>query len=154
MSEKFTVRHLDKNDIPTILVLASELHDEVEREWPECPAFNPELLEQQVFMGMHMKMLYAFGLFADDACVGCLVFIVYPCFGIGCTLGKESMWYVRPAFRTNGLALLKAFEVFAAEKGAEQLEIGHFPMLNGERMAALYSGMGYKLHQLRYLKKA
>lgn len=154
MAEELTVKQMGKDDIPVIVGLAEELHAEVEKEWPECPPFNPGLLEEQVFLCMHIRVLYAFGLFDGEDCVGCLVFTIYPCFGIGCMLGKEALWYVQPKYRSGGLALLKAFELFAAEKGAMQLEIGHFPMVNGDRMAKLYNDLGYKLHQLRYLKKA
>src|SRR3990167_5921272 len=152
MAKELTVKPLVIDDIPTIIELARELHAEVEKEWPECPPFNPALVEQQIFQCMYVNILFAFGLFASEKCVGMIVFTVYPCFGIGCVLGKEAMWYVQPEYRSNGLQLLTAFEKMAKEKGAAQLEIGHFPMVNGDRMAKLYAGLGYKLHQIRYLK--
>ena len=154
MATDLTIKRLQHADIGIIVGLAADLHAEVEREWPECPAFNPELVAEQVSQCMTIKMMHALGLFDGEQCQGVLVFTVYPCFGIGCTLGKEAMWYVRPQYRTAGLMMLKAFERLAVELGATQLEIGHFPMLNGERLCKLYACMGYKLHQLRYLKRS
>ena len=148
------VKELHTGDIPEIVRLAGMLHLEVEQVWPDCPPFNPELVATQIYQCMTLKMMFALGLVADERIVGTIVFMVYPCFGVGETLGNENLLYVEPEYRGAGLQLIGAFERLSAEKGAKFLEIGHFESLRGPKMGRLFSSLGYRLHQLRYLKGA
>lgn len=146
------VKELHTGDIPEVVRLAGMLHLEVEQVWPDCPPFNPELITTQLYGGISAGVMFALGLVVDERTVGTLVFTVFPCFEMGAVIGAEHFMYVEPEHRVSGLALIRAFEKMSAEKGAKFLDIGHFEALQGPKMCRLMSTLGYRLHQLRYLK--
>jgi GNAT superfamily N-acetyltransferase len=64
----------------------------------------------------------------------------------------ELFWYVLPDHRGHGIKLLRAFEAWAAERGADFICMIHLQKLQPEALGQLYLRLGYRLIESNYLK--
>lgn len=67
----------------------------------------------------------------------------------------EMFWFVLPEHRgtpTVAVGLLKSYERWARDGGCVRASMVHLHALQGDRLAALYERLGYKLMESAYLK--
>ena len=64
----------------------------------------------------------------------------------------EMFWYVLPEHRGHGIKLLRAFEAWAVERGADYVCMIHLQKLQPEALGQLYLRLGYRLIESNYLK--
>jgi len=94
-----------------------------------------------------------FSLRKDGELKGGLGAIKYPDANDGKCVVTEAFWYVLAEARGHGLALLKAFERWAVDVGAERIIMVHLSGLTPEPLKKLYLRMGYDECEVHYVKK-
>lgn len=79
----------------------------------------------------------------DGVAVGAIGGLLYEESYCGTLIATEFFWYVDPAHRGCGLALLQAFESWAAAAGAVEVRMVNLSHSMPERLEALYTRRGY-----------
>jgi len=88
---------------------------------------------------------------AEDAVVGLLGVALTPSLYSGERVVVETIWWVEPAARGPGLALLRAAERWAAEQGAVRIEMMAPVDGLGPRVGRLYQRRGYRAVETHYV---
>lgn len=85
-----------------------------------------------------------------DAPVAMLGLLVYPHHVSGVWTAGETVWWVEPEARGIGLRLLRAGERWAAEAGAEQMQMVAPVSDDRARLGAVYTRRGYRAIETTY----
>ena len=70
-----------------------------------------------------------------------------------CMVASEFFWYVKPEHRGGGIRLLKAFEKWAREQGADRIIMTHLADSMPEGLKKLYIRLGYEELETNYIKE-
>lgn len=81
--------------------------------------------------------------------------IVTQCPFTGDVVAIESFWFVREKFRKDslGVRLLKLFEEWAVEMGADRICLSCMNQVNPDRMGEFYVKRGYALLEHAYVRR-
>lgn len=92
-------------------------------------------------------------LMKDETVCGAIGFMVTKDPNDGALVANELFWFLQPAARGHGLALLDMFETRAKNRGCQRMLMVHLASLRSEAVAHLYQRRGYKLLESHYLKE-
>jgi GNAT superfamily N-acetyltransferase len=89
---------------------------------------------------------------ADGQIHGVIGGVVHPEIYGDRTIAEEFFWFVRPYSRGSGVALYRAFERWARERGADEIQMCHLTESMPAKVARFYSGAGFHAVEVRYAK--
>lgn len=90
---------------------------------------------------------------SDGKACGWIGGVVVPEHLTGESIGMETFWYALPEHRGLGaIKLLKRFEQWVKERGANRLWMVHLTKINPDKMACFYKRSGYDLLEHFYMK--
>jgi GNAT superfamily N-acetyltransferase len=69
------------------------------------------------------------------------------------TIADEFFWFARPEHRGAGVALYRAFEAWARERGASEIQMCHLIDSMPAKVARFYAGAGFRAVEVRYSKE-
>lgn len=112
------------------------------------PARFVGLWAQMISVGI--GVIYVLG---EERIEGALGGMVYPEPYSGDLVATEFFWFVRPGHRGGGMALYRAFESWARERGCSQLRMVHLADSMPEKLDRVYRRMGYEPAEVLYVKE-
>jgi RimJ/RimL family protein N-acetyltransferase len=140
---KMTIRPATLADVPRLVAMGRQ---QMAATYGETFADNPAQLEALATQLVTSSTSVVFVAEGDECLVGMIGLIRYAHHLTGaCTVG-EVMWWLDPAARGSGLALLKRAERWALETGATAIQM----MAPDARVGRLYERRGYRLVETTY----
>lgn len=140
-----TIREATTADVPRLVALG---RDQLAAVYGEAIADNPAQLEATATALVTGPLSTVFVAENGVGVVGMLGLVRYAHPLSGVPTAGEVMWWMDPAARGHGLALLKRAERWAGEMGAEQVQM-IAPTANG-RIGRLYERRGYRSLETSY----
>ncbi len=148
------IRELEIEELHVIEPLCRMMHAEImEKQFKDWKLpYRFDLLEDQLSRLMSMRMANVWCMFVSSIPAGFLqsMDLADPC--IGGFVTAESLWYVKPDYRSLGLVLLRPMLDHAQDIGSQFATLGHFPKVAGNHMGKLYEKLGFLHFQEQYIK--
>jgi len=137
-------RHMEAADIPVMIELGAEMHEE--------SAFSRLDYDKEKCFDLGIRYLsnpekyFSYCAYEGDELVGMFMGYLSPYYFGNDLLANDILWYVKKERRGSmmGLRLLKAFRVWAKERGASEVCIGVSTAVDVDRTHELLSRMGFK----------
>lgn len=145
------IRPATISDISDIARLGAIFHDQA--GWAEIP-YSVDDCERSLHAFMAMPSFIC--LVAEGAGIeGMVSGITSPVYFNHTHLsGEELFWWVSPqAPQMTGVRMLQALEKEAKAKGCKTWQMKSLARLNGERMDALYTRLGYRASERSFIKE-
>lgn len=143
------VTKVPKEDIPLIAEIGRSFHNEV----PSIiNTYNTDITIQSITALLDGGIGRLYGLVEDDKYVGVLLAIVAPDLFTGVLSAKELAWYVKPEHRRYGIKLLRRFEEDAVNEGVSSIFLCHLVDSMPDKVARLYTKLGYSKQDVIYRK--
>lgn len=142
------IRKATHDDVFDLLVLARGFS----REAPTMHKWNKDKTETMLKACIDNDLTTILVMESEDEVVGGIVGVVQPLFMSHTVVASELAWFVDPDHRGKGaLKLVKAFEGWAKEKGAEYITMADIRGISD--LSNMYKRMGYELTEAAYSKK-
>lgn len=144
------VRHATAEDIPALIALGRAMHAESPR-FSRLP-YSPERTANTInFLIAHGVVLIAE---RGGQAVGMMGGMVAPQPFLDSLHGVELAVYVSPEHRgRTGMRLIKSFEAWAFDRGADEISLGISTEVDAERTAQLYERLGYRRSGITTIKR-
>ena len=137
------------DDVFDILILAKEFS----KEAPQSHKWNKEKTEQFILSALQNTNMTIFVIDVDGEIEGALVGILSELYMSYTVQATELAWFVSKDYRGKpaSLKLIKAFEKWAKESGANQVGMGDIEGISS--LEKLYNRLGYERAETVYLKE-
>lgn len=147
----FNVRKATHDDIFQVLVLCYNFAKEAPTVYR---TFDKEKVEVTLNNLIDSDFSEIFVLEKDGVIIGMLACIITQLFFSTKKTSTELAWYVDKEHRggTKSLRLIKVYEAWAKEKGAEI--IGMTDLSELQELGSIYERLGYTLNESTYIKEA
>lgn len=143
------IRTATPDDVFDILILAKEFS----KEAPQSHKWNKEKTEQFILSALQNTNMTIFVIDVDGEIEGALVGILSELYMSYTVQATELAWFVSKDYRGKpaSLKLIKAFEKWAKESGANQVGMGDIEGISS--LEKLYNRLGYERAETVYLKE-
>lgn len=143
------IRTATPDDVFDILILAKEFS----KEAPQSHKWNKEKTEQFILSALQNTNMTIFVIDVDGEIEGALVGLLSELYMSYTVQATELAWFVSKDYRGKpaSLKLIKAFEKWAKESGANQVGMGDIEGISS--LEKLYNRLGYKRAETVYLKE-
>ena len=143
------IRTATPDDVFDILILAKEFS----KEAPQSHKWNKEKTEQFILSALQNTNMTIFVIDVDGEIEGALVGLLSELYMSYTVQATELAWFVSKDYRGKpaSLKLIKAFEKWAKESGANQVGMGDIEGISS--LEKLYSRLGYERAETVYLKE-
>lgn len=142
------IRKAKHDDIFDLLVLARGFS----REAPAMHKWDRDKTEAMLKTCIENELTTILVMEFEGEVVGGIVGVVQPLFMSNTVVASELAWFVDPNHRGKGaIKLVKAFEGWAKEKGAEYVTMADIRGIAD--LSKLYERLGYELTEAAYSKK-
>lgn len=143
------IRLATEEDIFDILVLAREFS----KEAPVTHKWDREKTETFIRSSIDSPLSTLFVLEDSGEIVGALVGLIHQMYMSQTTLATELGWFVSRDYRgrKGSLMLMKSFEKWAKDQGADYVVMGDISKINV--LEKLYTKFGYKRSETVYMKE-
>lgn len=94
----------------------------------------------------------SFLLIIDNKCQGILAGIQAPSFLNGKHIFQELIWYVNPAYRKYGVAMLRYAEEYLRSVGYDTMIMAVIEGSKTEKIKRFYERMGFELFESQYIR--
>lgn len=148
------IRPLTIEELPLCVTGAEEFHAEMQLHGTFQPA---SFIKNWTFLLEHCPAVI-FGLWEEASLVGGFGAMLHPDINTSLLAANEFFWYVRKDHRggTGALRLLKRYEAWAFEKGANVLRLVHLigpeETTQEAKLSELYGKMGYQPVEVAWQK--
>lgn len=144
-----------RNDIPDILPLGKAFYDLA--GWSEYAEWDELSVMSTLVRIVNDKIpgILIIGEI-DNSIVGITCCLLFPFYcNVNVILGQELFWYVKPEFRSSGIAnqIKQLLEDEAKARGATNFIMGSIPGLRDVVLARLYKRQGYEPCENTFIKK-
>ena len=148
-TQESKIRKATEDDVFDILILAKEFS----REAPKTHKWNKEKTEQFLLSSFHNTNMEIFVIDVGGEIEGALVGLLSELYMSHTVQATELAWFVSKDYRgkPSSLKLIKAFEKWAKENGANQIGMGDIDGIAS--LEKLYNRLGYKRAESVYLKE-
>jgi GNAT superfamily N-acetyltransferase len=137
-----------KEDIDVVLPLAKVFYEESLKVYGF--SFSEESLRQ--LAADHIATKSALVMERDGVVVGVIAGKFIKLALCDYTIFQETLWYVLPEYRGQGLRLFRECEKYCQSLGIKSIVMGNMANLNEEKMRKFYYSQGYKLMETQYVK--
>ena len=149
---KITIRKVEINDIPKIIVLIDEFYQESLKDYGL--SFSEDTLYETIlnFVNNHIALLAE----KDNEIIGCIGGVVMPSiFDKNQKIAQEAIWYMPKEERkgSSGIRLLHQFEQECLNRGAKFISMIHMSNLMSDELRKFYEKSNYRLLENHYLKE-
>ena len=143
------IRTATPDDVFDILILAKEFS----KEAPQSHKWNKEKTEQFILSALQNTNMTIFVIDVDGEIEGALVGLLSELYMSYTVQATELAWFVSKDYRGKpaSLKLIKAFEKWAKESGANQVGMGDIEGISS--LEKLYNRLGYERAETVYLKE-
>lgn len=143
------IRTATPDDVFDILILAKEFS----KEAPQSHKWNKEKTEQFILSALQNTNMKIFVIDVDGEIEGALVGLLSELYMSYTVQATELAWFVSKDYRGKpaSLKLIKAFEKWAKESGANQVGMGDIEGISS--LEKLYNRLGYERAETVYLKE-
>lgn len=142
-----TIRPAIRADVPRLVAMARA---QLAATYGDAVADNPGQLEATVTLLVTTPAGAVFVADLDGAVVGMIGLVIAPHHCSGLLTAGEVMWWLDPAARGGGRALLARAERWAAEAGARVIQMTAPAGDQGDRVGRLYTRRGYRAIETSY----
>ena len=144
-----TIREATEDDIFDILILAKEFS----KEAPSTHTWNKNKTEAFLNSTLLNDNMVLFVLEVDKEIVGSLLGFVIEVYMSHKVQATELAWFIAKEYRgkPSSIKLVKAFEKWAIDKGANQIGMGDIEGISN--LEHLYNRMGYTKAESVYIKE-
>lgn len=144
-----TIREATEDDIFDILILAKEFS----KEAPSTHTWNKNKTEAFLNSVLVNDTMVMFVLEVDGEIVGSILGLVIEVYMSHKVQATELAWFITKEYRgkPSSIRLVKAFEKWAIDKGANQIGMGDIEGISN--LEHLYTRMGYKKAESIYIKE-
>jgi GNAT superfamily N-acetyltransferase len=139
------IREATLKDLPAIDMLA--------RQFSEASRFVEYRQEPFLLTWANILVSGDGVIFLLDEGAGTLGAMKYPDPNTGELVAVEFFWFVDPAKRGKGIALLKRFEEWAKENKCHKVIMAHLIDSMPEKLGRFYSKCGYRAVEVHYIKE-
>ncbi len=118
--------------------------------------FKPEVFSAKVGHLIDSGIGVVIGTFGDDGVIhGAIGGIHYADIYNGDTVATEMFWFMLPSYRggMEAMRLLRAFELWAREKGCKRCGMVHLHRLQPAELSRLYERAGYSAIETAFTKE-
>ena len=143
------IRTATPDDVFDILILAKEFS----REAPKSHKWNKDKTEQFLLSAFQNTNMEIFVIEVGGEIEGALVGLLSELYMSHTVQATELAWFVSKDYRGKpaSLRLIKAFEKWAKERGANQIGMGDIQGISS--LEKLYNRLGYERAETVYLKE-
>lgn len=143
------IRTATPDDVFDILILAKEFS----KEAPQSHKWDKEKTEQFILSALQNTNMTIFVIDVDGEIEGALVGLLSELYMSYTVQATELAWFVSKDYRGKpaSLKLIKAFEKWAKESGANQVGMGDIEGISS--LEKLYNRLGYERAETVYLKE-
>ena len=143
------IRTATPDDVFDILILAKEFS----KEAPQSHKWNKEKTEQFILSALQNTNMTIFVIDVDGEIEGALVGLLSELYMSYTVQATELAWFVSKDYRGKpaSLKLIKAFEKWAKESGANHIGMGDIEGISS--LEKLYNRLGYERAETVYLKE-
>lgn len=143
------IRTATEDDVFDILILAKEFS----REAPKSHKWNKDKTEQFLLSSFLNPNMEIFVIDVDGEIEGALVGLLSELYMSHTVQATELAWFVSKDYRGKpaSIRLMKAFEKWAKESGANQVGMGDIEGISS--LENLYNRLGYERAETVYLKE-
>jgi GNAT superfamily N-acetyltransferase len=143
------IRTATEDDVFDILILAKEFS----REAPKSHKWNKDKTEQFLLSSFLNPNMEIFVIDVDGEIEGALVGLLSELYMSHTVQATELAWFVSKDYRGKpaSIRLMKAFEKWAKESGANQVGMGDIEGISS--LENLYNRLGYERAETIYLKE-
>ena len=143
------IRTATPDDVFDILILAKEFS----KEAPQSHKWNKEKTEQFILSALQNTNMTIFVIDVAGEIEGALVGLLSELYMSYTVQATELAWFVSKDYRGKpaSLKLIKAFEKWAKESGANQVGMGDIEGISS--LEKLYNRLGYERAETVYLKE-
>lgn len=143
------IRTATPDDVFDILILAKEFS----KEAPQSHKWDKEKTEQFILSALQNTNMTIFVIDVDGEIEGALVGLLSELYMSYTVQATELAWFVSKDYRGKpaSLKLIKAFEKWAKESGANQIGMGDIEGISS--LEKLYNRLGYERAETVYLKE-
>lgn len=143
--ETYTEKHfLD------VVHLVESFHVEAAGEY--LGLFSPDTLIEHIKREAETNSQNAFLLLVDGSAKGILAGVRQMAPTSGQVIFQEMIWYVEPAFRRNGLRLLKEVEKMLKSQGVSIMIMAVLENSKTEKLKDFYARVGYKPMETHFMR--
>jgi GNAT superfamily N-acetyltransferase len=148
-TQESKIRTATPDDVFDILILAKEFS----KEAPKTHKWNKEKTEQFLLSAFHNTNMEIFVIDVGGEIEGALVSLLSELYMSHTVQATELAWFVSKDYRgkTASLRLIKHFEKWAKENGANQVGMGDIEGISS--LEKLYNRLGYERAETVYLKE-
>lgn len=148
-TQESKIRTATPDDVFDILILAKEFS----KEAPSSHKWNKDKTEQFLLSSFHNTNMEIFVIDVDGEIEGALVGLLSELYMSHTVQATELAWFVSKDYRGKpaSLRLMKAFEKWAKESGANQVGMGDIEGISS--LENLYNRLGYERAETVYLKE-
>tara|TARA_B110000977_G_scaffold149849_1_gene190006 strand:- start:395 stop:853 length:459 start_codon:yes stop_codon:yes gene_type:complete len=143
------IRAATPDDVFDILILAKEFS----KEAPSSHKWNKEKTEQFILSALQNTNMTIFVIDVGGEIEGALVGLLSELYMSHTVQATELAWFVSKDYRGKpaSIRLMKAFEKWAKESGADQVGMGDIEGISS--LENLYNRLGYERAETVYLKE-
>ena len=148
-TQESKIRKATEDDVFDILILSREFS----KEAPKTHKWNKEKTEQFIFSALQNTNMTIFVLDVGGEIEGLLVGLLSELYMSHTVQATELAWFVSKEYRgkSASLELIKHFEKWAKENGANQIGMGDIEGISS--LEKLYNRLGYERAETVYLKE-
>lgn len=138
------------------------VHSDIDKTLPLIKSFYDESLKAYGFnfneetlravMKTHCDNQSALVMEEDNLIIGVIAgqFVQFPTSDL--KVFQEVIWYVLPEYRSHGIKLFKETERHCKSIGIQAVIMGNMSNLNNDKMDRFYTGQGYKIMEVQWIK--
>ena len=148
-TQESKIRTATPDDVFDILILAKEFS----KEAPSSHKWNKDKTEQFLLSSFHNTNMEIFVIDVGGEIEGALVGLLSELYMSHTVQATELAWFVSKDYRGKpaSIRLMKAFEKWAKESGANQVGMGDIEGISS--LENLYNRLGYERAETVYLKE-
>tara|TARA_R110000744_G_scaffold183704_1_gene303086 strand:- start:85 stop:543 length:459 start_codon:yes stop_codon:yes gene_type:complete len=148
-TQESKIRVATPDDVFDILILAKEFS----KEAPSSHKWNKEKTEQFILSALQNTNMTIFVIDVGGEIEGALVGLLSELYMSHTVQATELAWFVSKDYRGKpaSIRLMKAFEKWAKESGADQVGMGDIEGISS--LENLYNRLGYERAETVYLKE-
>ena len=151
-TKDYSIREATEEDVIDLAILGKQF---VKGSQNELLGWNSSKVYDSLADAIERDDFGIFVLCAGTEVVGMFFRFVTPCFFSDVKQAVEIAWYVDPEHRGSrkALQMLEMYEQWAKEHDAVCVNLVNLDVLRGDKIAKLYSRMGYKLVENTFTKE-
>lgn len=148
-TQESKIRTATPDDVFDILILAKEFS----KEAPKSHKWNKDKTEQFILSALQNTNMTIFVIDVGGEIEGALVGLLSELYMSHTVQATELAWFVSKNYRGKpaSIRLMKAFEKWAKERGADQVGMGDIEGISS--LENLYNRLGYERAETVYLKE-